>query len=148
MPFVTEELYQRLPRRPAHLASGDCTSIMIASWPADTSEWDNEKAAAHYETLNRIIHASRSVSSDYGIKSRATLYIEISKPDLADLVRSQTHILTAMIRPCETMKVLGQGESVPVGCALYNVNEDVNVHLLVRVNWFYAALIDVFIYKD
>ena len=33
MPFVTEELYQRLPRRPNH--DNGCSSIMISEYPQE-----------------------------------------------------------------------------------------------------------------
>lgn len=68
MPFVTEELYQRLPRR-----SGDfIPSIMKAKYPVDVVGWDNEQASQNFEFVNHVVHASRSLLADYNIKSNAT----------------------------------------------------------------------------
>ena len=36
------------------------------------SEWNNPGALEQFEMLNKVIHASRSLISDYGIKKGAT----------------------------------------------------------------------------
>jgi valyl-tRNA synthetase len=67
MPFVTEELYQRLVRRP-----GDAVpSIMLTRYPAETQEWFSPEAEKEFEFVNSIVRCARSLMSDYGIKSNA-----------------------------------------------------------------------------
>ena len=51
---------------------------------------------------------------------------------------NQSHILVSLIKGCDTLTVLKVGEEVPHGCALYNIYEDCNVHLLVRVRFTFA----------
>lgn len=68
MPFVTEELYQRLPRRP------DCTipSIMVAPYPTPQTTWNDIEAACDFEFVNRVIHAARSMTTQYNIRENST----------------------------------------------------------------------------
>jgi valyl-tRNA synthetase len=68
MPFITEDLYQRLARRPG----SSIPSIMVESYPKPVKEWDNLEACQDFELVNKIVHASRSLLSDYDIKSNAT----------------------------------------------------------------------------
>lgn len=64
MPFLTEELWQRLPRRP-----GDETrSIMRASYPIYDAEMDNFPAEAAYELVMGCARGARSLLSEYGFK--------------------------------------------------------------------------------
>lgn len=64
MPFLTEELWQRLPRRP-----GDSTrSICIASYPQPDSQFEDPDAEAAYEIVLDVIKGIRSLSGEYSIK--------------------------------------------------------------------------------
>lgn len=68
MPFITEELWQRLPRRP-----GDSTvSICIAQFPLPTKEFEDNQADQEFEQLFSIVKASRSLMSDYNVLNNAT----------------------------------------------------------------------------
>ena len=64
MPFLTEELWQRLPRRP-----GDKTpSIVVARYPQhDVTLVDND-AEASYELLIGCSKGIRSLMAEYAIK--------------------------------------------------------------------------------
>ena len=74
MPFITEEIYQRLARRPGPIIP----SIMIENYPRPVKEWENLKACQDFELVNKIVHASRSLVSDYDIKSNATSRLKIN----------------------------------------------------------------------
>ena len=64
MPFVTEELWQRLPNR--ELLT-DVPSIMIAPYPSEVSVWHNPEAEAHMDIVKEAIHGARSLRSDYRV---------------------------------------------------------------------------------
>lgn len=68
MPFVTEELYQRLPRRP----NDKIPSIMVSKYPVSIASWDNEKALGDFEFINSVIKGCRSLTAEYGIRANAT----------------------------------------------------------------------------
>lgn len=65
MPFVTEELWQRLPRRP-----GQCDgveSVMLAPWPQVEPSWADEQADADVEGLQGVVKAMRSLRAAYNL---------------------------------------------------------------------------------
>jgi valyl-tRNA synthetase len=63
MPFLTEELWQRLPRRP-----GDATpSIMKASYPQYNPELDDVASEAAYELILGCSKGIRSLLGEYSI---------------------------------------------------------------------------------
>lgn len=71
MPFVTEELFQRLPRRPEDKTE----TIMLARFPQARIEWDSLQCETDFEYINAIVRASRSLLSDYNIKKEASSII-------------------------------------------------------------------------
>ena len=64
MPFVTEELWQRLPHRP-----GDNNpTIVRATYPTYNPDLDDPAAASAYDLVFAVIRAIRSLASEYNIK--------------------------------------------------------------------------------
>uniref|UniRef100_A0A831TL79 Valine--tRNA ligase n=1 Tax=Thermorudis peleae TaxID=1382356 RepID=A0A831TL79_9BACT len=70
MPFVTEELWQRLPH------AGD--SIMVAPWPAVDPAWIDEEAEREFGFLMEAIRAIRNARAEAGVEParwiHATIY--------------------------------------------------------------------------
>ena len=56
MPFVTEELWQRLPNR---LMLTNVSSIMIAAYPTEIPQWSNKQVEADMELIKETIHGGR-----------------------------------------------------------------------------------------
>ena len=64
MPFLTEELWQRLPRRP-----GDKTpSIVVARYPQHDAALEDSDAETSYELLIGCSKGIRSLMAEYAIK--------------------------------------------------------------------------------
>ena len=64
MPFLTEELWQRLPRRP-----GDNNStICKAAYPQYAAELDDPSSEAAYELVIGVAKGVRSLMAEYAIK--------------------------------------------------------------------------------
>ncbi|KAJ3144539.1 hypothetical protein HK101_002653 [Irineochytrium annulatum] len=130
MPFVTEELWQRIPRR-----KGDprATTIMKASFPVEEPSWTNQKADDDFEAVNKVVKASRSLLSDYGILKDGELYVQTSNETLGVILRKSAEIITsALVRPAKSLKVVSKISDVPAGCALQSISQECNVYLLVR----------------
>ncbi|MFO0745562.1 MAG: valine--tRNA ligase [Myxococcota bacterium] len=88
MPYLSEELWQRLP-----LAERDAESIVIARWPkADPGRVDAEASAAA-QTLMALISAVRGVRAGLQIPPRTDLRVVVSAPDAA------TAALAERVRP-------------------------------------------------
>jgi len=77
MPFITEELWQSLVRRP-----GDMDSIMISAYPDDEDAVSDEEAQAVMNVLMEFVTAVRSIRSDYGVPPSAE--IEVIVVDAAE----------------------------------------------------------------
>lgn len=67
MPFITEEMWQRMPRRP----SDETKSIMVAKYPTYDAILDDPASEAAYELVLDCTKASRSLMSEYAIKEDA-----------------------------------------------------------------------------
>lgn len=76
MPFITEELYQRLPRRSTLT---DPPSICVTPYPVVeqyTEFGRNEPLEKEIEFVNKILHDIRSLRSDYNLaKKQVKLYL-------------------------------------------------------------------------
>eukprot|EP00957_Ditylum_brightwellii_P038278 2894294-Ditylum_brightwellii.AAC.1 len=66
MPFVTEELWQRLPRGEAAPRS-----IMVSAYPAPCAAWRDTAAEAAMELIEESVHAVRSLRSAYNLPPSA-----------------------------------------------------------------------------
>lgn len=67
MPFVTEELWQRLKRR-----EGDATiSITKARFPVEDTSYNNDEADKEFDLVFSIIKAARSLMVEYSITKNA-----------------------------------------------------------------------------
>lgn len=127
MPFITEELYQRLPRR----SLDKIKTISKTCYPVGRSEWANEKVEKDYEFVNSVIHASRSLLMSYTVKG-ATLYAQVGSPSAKKLLESESQIITCLVKGAKSLTVLSKTDPTPAGCALYTLTEDANIFLLVR----------------
>lgn len=65
MPYVTEELWQRLPRRATETAQ----SISMAAFPEQSDAAADPKAEAAFDLVFQSTKASRSLAVQYGIQS-------------------------------------------------------------------------------
>ncbi|KAI9280350.1 tRNA synthetases class I-domain-containing protein [Umbelopsis sp. AD052] len=128
MPFVTEELWQRLNRR-----QGDATiSITKARFPVEDSSYNNEEADKDFDLVFTIIKAARSLMVEYTITKNAKVYVQVNNAKVAKTLSDETQSITTLAKGVSDVQILQSGDELPVGCALYTITEDINVHLLVK----------------
>jgi len=79
MPFVTEELWQRLPGR-GTLGSDETESIMVAPYPECKPEYKNEEAESSMVATMNVVNACRSLRASYSIanKVETNFFVKIS----------------------------------------------------------------------
>lgn len=70
MPFLTEELWQRLPSKP----EDNTSSITIAEYPEYESSFDDKKSEIAYELVLGCSKGIRSLIAEYAVKDRAVAY--------------------------------------------------------------------------
>lgn len=67
MPYITEEMWQRMPRRP----NDDTKSIMLAKYPQYSPVLNDPESEAAYELVLACTKAARSLMSEYSLKEHA-----------------------------------------------------------------------------
>ncbi|OMJ08801.1 Valine-tRNA ligase, mitochondrial [Smittium culicis] len=128
MPFITEELWQRLPRR-----SGDSTpSITVASFPVSREEISGAELCDDFDSVLSVIKASRALMVNYSISSNASIFISSKSEAEIKLFEQFSNTVVGMVKGCKTVTVLGQNESAPSGCAVSVISPSTNVLLLVK----------------
>jgi valyl-tRNA synthetase len=75
MPYLTEELWQRLPHR------GD--SIMMSEWPKADPPREDHEAREQMETLIAVITKVRNIRSEMNIPTSGRLKLHVGAGDLA-----------------------------------------------------------------
>ena len=86
MPFVTEELWQTLPRRSDEgtTPDGQACTITRAAYPVETSEWVDEAAVEVLELLQVVVTTVRTVRAELGVPPSRKLSLVIEGASAAD----------------------------------------------------------------
>lgn len=128
MPFVTEEMWQRLPRRAGEKAD----SITVAAYPEYEASFDDVESFEAYELVLNITKGARSLLSQYNILKNGQVYIESTDDKVREIVKDQQDSIVALIKGVEKIDVVEAGQAVPSGCALNGVSATTTVHVLVK----------------
>jgi valyl-tRNA synthetase len=78
IPFITEEIWQKLPRRPE-----DGQTITLAAFPAAVPEWASPDAEREVAYLQEIITTIRTVRSERGVPPSKKITVVIDETDTA-----------------------------------------------------------------
>ena len=78
MPFITEELWQKVPRPTSRPAS-----IAMAPYPTAADGRADELGEAHMETLMKVISAVRSIRADHDLDKKARIPVTLRSSDAA-----------------------------------------------------------------
>ncbi|KAI9450848.1 hypothetical protein BJY52DRAFT_1226968 [Lactarius psammicola] len=123
MPFVTEELWQRLSRRP-----NDATpSIMVSKYPIYDTDFVFDDADKHFDLLFNAIRAGRSLAASYNIH-----LFHVQDGAEAALFESQKGVITTLTKGCKSAKVVRDASEIPPGCGSTVLTSTISVHILVR----------------
>ncbi|OBZ72804.1 Valine--tRNA ligase, mitochondrial [Grifola frondosa] len=128
MPFVTEELWQRLPRRP----NDPTQSIMLASYPTFDTAFVSEDAERDFDLIFSAIKAGRGLASSYNIQNHLHLFVRAQTDAEASLFESQIPTMTALTKNCKSINVVRDLSSVPAGCGAAVLTSTIVMHILVR----------------
>ncbi|KAI0538845.1 tRNA synthetases class I-domain-containing protein [Xylaria digitata] len=128
MPFLTEELWQRLPRRP-----GDTTpSIVLAAYPEHDSTLDDPDTEAAYELVQACSREIRSLVAQYTL-DKVEIAIQsldtVSFDTLKQQVQSISSLSGQIIR---TQDILSPENERPSGCVASTVSSRATVYLVVK----------------
>lgn len=133
MPFLSEELWQRLPRRP-----GDsCPSIVIAQYPQTKGSFADTKSEQAYELVLAVSKAIRSLAASYDIKENADIFIKPQTDQALVTCKEQLSSIKALggkatYGHSSTITVLSPNDRDPSGCIPQAVGTSAAVYLVVK----------------
>lgn len=127
MPFVTEELWQRLPRR-----INDEPSIMVSRYPTQNTCFIFDDAERQFELVLNVVRTGRSLAASYNLQSDIQLFIHASDVSETDLFHSQAPTISSLIKGCTKVAVIGDLSQLPPGCGSTAVSPTVAVYLAVQ----------------
>ncbi len=135
MPFVTEELWQRLPHRGYYM---DYETIMLAPYPKNIEEWTNEEAEHNMDLIKEAIHSARSLRVQYKIANhvKANFYFRTESEDVKKAVMDQADDFCTLARG-NFLQFFDLSQEVPKGYCIQVVSDQLS--LLVDL----TGLIDV-----
>eukprot|EP01119_Soliformovum_irregulare_P003020 TRINITY_DN1329_c0_g1_i1.p1 TRINITY_DN1329_c0_g1~~TRINITY_DN1329_c0_g1_i1.p1 ORF type:complete len:1040 (-),score=311.70 TRINITY_DN1329_c0_g1_i1:558-3677(-) len=122
MPFVTEELYQRIGRR----ESEKIDSIVIAPYPQPNPQWSSPQTEQEVTLTNDIIHAIRAVRASYGLtkqKPKVTLNFTSEQKWIPPYLET----ITFLSHSGDVDVVVNQ--KAPEGCAVSIVNDSCSIYI-------------------
>ncbi|QKX59919.1 uncharacterized protein TRUGW13939_07061 [Talaromyces rugulosus] len=129
MPFLTEELWQRLPRRPSNSTS----SITIAEYPEYETAFDDPRSETAYELVLGCSKGIRSLIADYAVKDKAQVYIAPLNKKSYETASAQLSSIKSLSGKIPVdISILNPEEPSPDGCAVFPVSADANVYIEVK----------------
>ncbi|KAI9911499.1 hypothetical protein PsorP6_009521 [Peronosclerospora sorghi] len=130
MPFVTEELWQRLPGKRSS------ASITIAPYPLVMDGWTNPTVETNMELVKEVIHAARSVRAEYGLANtvRPHFLIKCRDDHVKAVMETQLDDFTTLTKAGDSKCIVNE-EASP-GCAMQSVNDKVQIFVVL------AGLVD------
>jgi valyl-tRNA synthetase len=124
MPFVTEEIWRKLPLAPSEQAD----SLMVAAWPTPGSlaTWRDEKAESSIRAVQEVVTAVRAVRARYSVPPKARLSVIVRAGDAdgrlltgqADVIRALAGIATLTV-DVSAAKPAHSAVAVAAGSELY-----------------------------
>ncbi|KAF9458072.1 tRNA synthetases class I-domain-containing protein [Collybia nuda] len=128
MPFVTEELWQRLPRRP----EDSTPSIMVSPFPVFDNALVFGNADKQFDLVFSALKTGRSLAASYNLQTDIQLFFNIQSDEEATLFETQLPTIVALTKGCKSAKVVKDLKEIPPGCGGGVVTPTIAVHTLVR----------------
>ncbi|KAJ8300234.1 hypothetical protein KUTeg_021753, partial [Tegillarca granosa] len=114
MPYITEELYQRLPHN-----NNNHISICVAPYPSSSEvPYRNESLDQQMDQVNSICSKILSVSGSYGIKWHSMpVYLKPMESSSEELLRQKSFIeAISILSRAKSINILSNQEDCPAGC--------------------------------
>jgi len=129
MPFVTEELWQRLP----HRKSQPWESICISRYPQSNEKRFNPQLEAEMKFVQDIIHELRVLRTSFGLtKEKPKIFVNLHTEDVATSLRNNHKDTIAFLSQSAEALILYNEKTVPAGCAVQIVNETCQVYMQIK----------------
>jgi valyl-tRNA synthetase len=129
LPFITEELWQRLPRRP----DDETQSIMLAKYPEWDQQFENPEAEAAYDIVLGCSKGVRSLVSEYTSKDEAKIFIQAYDAASHKTVSEEKSSIRSLSgKSAMEIEILSLNHARPTGCVAFPVSSAVSVFIYVK----------------
>jgi valyl-tRNA synthetase len=147
MPFVTEELWQRLPRRP----DDSTPSIVVSSYPVADKSFEFAEAEKQFDLVFSALKTGRSLAASYNLQSEiqcrsfldfykinkfpdesSSVFIQVQNDADAALFEQAVPTIVTLTKGGKSAKVVRNISEVPEGCGSAVVTASIVVHTLVK----------------
>ncbi|KAI7904622.1 valyl-tRNA synthetase [Cokeromyces recurvatus] len=125
MPFVTEELFQRLPRRPNH----DESTIVKAKFPIENKAYEFFEAEKQFDFVFEAVKSIRSLATQLNQKKNIVSFIQTKNEVLSKLFESEKEVITALAKGLCELTILEGSAEAPTDCESTTAFEDVTVYV-------------------
>ncbi|KAF8018661.1 hypothetical protein BT93_H3529 [Corymbia citriodora subsp. variegata] len=134
MPFVTEELWQRLPSSQGNQRN---ESITICDYPSYVENWTNEGVELEMDLIESTVKSLWSLRSEVLVKhknERLPAYAYCQDKKVADIIKSHELEIVTLATLSSLEVLLSERDAALARCAFENVNENLKVYLKVQGN--------------
>lgn len=125
MPFITEELWQRLPDRSNFT---DYQSIVVAAYPEPSEFWACPVAEKNMELVKEAISGARSIRADYKVPNhvKADFYFRSNSAEVREALSSQADDFCTLAKGY-CLKAVDDGEEVPKSCCVKVISDSLSL---------------------
>ncbi|KAK3027465.1 hypothetical protein RJ639_041071 [Escallonia herrerae] len=137
MPFVTEELWQRLPSPKDNTRK---ESIMICDYPSTVECWSNERVENDMDTVESAVKSLRSLRESLPANERherRAAFALCRSVAVAEVIESRV-LEISTLASVSSLKVLREDDAAPAECKVDVVNEFLSVYLKLQGTSFNA----------
>ena len=123
MPFVTEELWQRLPNM---LLLESTESIMLAAYPKSVAAWHNPVVQSQMDLAKECINNARSMRTQYSIANhvKTNFYFRTENVDIRGLLEAQADDFCTL---CRGNFFVAEDNDTPKACSIKVVNDELSI---------------------
>ncbi|KAK4396334.1 Valine--tRNA ligase, mitochondrial 1, partial [Sesamum angolense] len=131
MPFVTEELWQRLPSKKDSVRK---ESIVISEYPSTVECWTNDAVELEMDIIESVVKSLRSLRSQLAPNERferRAAFVRCRTNDACHTIKKH-ELEIATLATLSSLDVLSEADDAPVGCIVDVVNEALSVYLKLK----------------
>ena len=129
LPYITEELWQRVPKT----ADEKTPTIMLTSYPEYDEALNFETDAQEYEVGLKCAQGMRSLAAEYGVRTGGRIFVKAQSAESYKKAKAQEHSMQALSgKTISEVHVVGPDAAdteIPRGCAVAVVSADLVVLL-------------------
>jgi valyl-tRNA synthetase len=123
IPFVTEELWQKLPK-----AKGAPSSIVIAAWPRPGAR--DESAEREMSALQAAISAVRTIRQEHDLSPAKPVHVRLATNSVRELLEREQVAIRTLTR-AEPLEIVAGESKRPAGFATSSAGE-IEVQVLLK----------------